>query len=217
MREKPVFSVCFSVADPGVSLAFLVITRWRNLERGGRTMNAKRPFRVLGFLLAGWMAGTEAIGAQDFIVMGTPLVNLRTAPSTSATVIGRADKGDIFRVVGEVDGWYKIQMFSSEPRYVIKADFVYPLTKDQLVAGHRMEIPPSTARARSIFRDTEAGLDRAAREAAEVIPVTLNRERHTVLKRILEDRVLLEMFHIHGVQPALYRDLVSEARKEGWG
>jgi hypothetical protein len=171
----------------------------------------------MGFLLVGWMAGTDATGAQDFVVMGTPLVNLRTAPSTSAMVIGRADKGDIFRVLGEVDGWYEIEMFSSEPRYVIKADFVYPLTKDQLVTGHRMEIPPSTSRARSIFWDTEAGLDRAAREAAEVIPVTLSRERHTVLKRILEDRVLLEMFHVHGVQPALYRDLVSEARKEGWG
>ena len=180
-------------------------------------MTARRIFRVAGFLLAWWMAGTEATAAQDFVVMGTPLVNLRTAPSTDAMVIGRAGKGDIFRVVGEVDGWYKIQMFSSEPRYVIKADFVYPLTKDQLVDGHEMQIPLSTAKARSIFWDTEAGLDRAAREASEVIPVTLSRERHTLLKRILEDRILLEMFHIHRVQPALYRDLVSEARRQGWG
>jgi hypothetical protein len=108
-------------------------------------------------------------------------------------------------------------MFSSEPRYVIKADFVYPLTKDQLVDGHEMQIPLSTAKARSIFWDTEAGRDRAAREASEVIPVTLSRERQTLLKRILEDRILLEMFHIHRVQPALYRDLVSEARRQGWG
>ena len=79
-----------------------------------------------------------------------------------------------------------------------------------------MYLPSSTARVRSIFWDTEEGMDRAAREATEVIPVTLNRNRHTLLKQILEDRVLLEMFHIHGMQPALYRELVREARKEHW-
>jgi hypothetical protein len=60
-------------------------------------------------------------------------------------------------------------------------------------------------------------MDRAAREASEVIPVTMNRDRHTKLKKILEDRILLEMFHIHGVQPALYKELVREARRENWG
>ena len=51
----------------------------------------------------------------------------------------------------------------------------------------------------------------------EIIPATLNRERYTVLKKILEDKILLEMFHIHGIQPALYPELVAEARREGWG
>jgi hypothetical protein len=49
-----------------------------------------------------------------------------------------------------------------------------------------------------------------------VLPPTLNRERYTYLKKILEDRILLEMFHIHGLQPAMYRDLLVEARKERW-
>ena len=179
-------------------------------------MHAKRLLPVIGFLLAGCMAGAELLAAQDYVVMGTPLVNLRTGPSTRAMVVGRADKGDIFEVVGEEDGWYKIKMFSSKPRYVIQADFVYPLTEDQLVDGHAMFLPSSTARARSIFWDTEEGLDRAAREATEVIPVTLSRDRHTLLKQILEDRVLLEMFHIHGLQPALYGELLAEARREHW-
>jgi hypothetical protein len=179
-------------------------------------MHAKRLLPVIGFLLAGYMAGAELLAAQDYVVMGTPLVNLRTGPSTEAMVVGRAEKGDIFEVVGEEDGWYKIKMFSSKPRYVIQADFVYPLTEDQLVDGHAMFLPSSTARARSIFWDTEEGLDRAAREATEVIPVTLSRDRHTLLKQILEDRVLLEMFHIHGLQPALYGELLAEARREHW-
>jgi len=173
-------------------------------------------FFPVAFLLMAAMPGQAQGAPQEYVVMGTPLVNLRTGPSTNAMVIGRAEKGDIFKVVGQTDEWYQILMFSGEPRYVTKADFVYPLEGDQFVEGHGMFLPPSTARARSIFWDTEKGLDRAAREALEIIPATMNRERYSNLKKILEDRILLEMFHIHGIQPALYRDLVSEARREGW-
>ena len=163
------------------------------------------------------MVPEAARGApQEYVVMGTPLVNLRTGPSTNAMVIARAQKGDIFKVVGQTDEWYQILMFSGETRYVTRSDYVYPLGDDQLVAGHGMDLPVSTARCRSIFWDTEEGLDRAAREALELIPATLNRERYTVLKKVLEDKILMEMFHIHGVQPAVYRDLVALARKEGW-
>jgi hypothetical protein len=161
-------------------------------------------------------APQESAGLQDYVVMGTPLVNLRTGPSTNAMVIGRAEKGDIFKVVGETEGWYRILLFSGEPRYVTKSEFVYPLSRLDLVEDHGMDLPTSTARARSIFWDTEKGLDRAAREALEIIPATLNRTRYNTLKKVLEDKILLEMFHIHGIQPALYGELVAEARKEGW-
>jgi hypothetical protein len=173
------------------------------------------PLPVALLLLALSSQGLYA-APQDYVVMGNPLVNLRTGPSPNAMVIGRADKGDIFRVVGQTEEWYEILMFSGEARYVTKAEFVYPLQDTELTEGHGMSLPTSTARCRSIFWDTEKGMDRAAREALEIIPATLNRERYTVLKRILEDRILLEMFHIHGIQPALYRELVAEARREGW-
>ena len=170
----------------------------------------------LALLLLAAVSQSLHAAPQDYVVMGNPLVNLRTGPSTNAMVIGRADKGDIFRVVGQTDEWYEILMFSGETRYVTKAEFVYPLQETELVEGHGMSLPTSTARCRSIFWDTEKGMDRAAREALEIIPATLNRERYTVLKKVLEDRILLEMFHIHGIQPALYRELVAEARREGW-
>ncbi len=179
-------------------------------------MRARHLFPLVGFLLAGLTPGPQPIGAQEYVVLGTPLVNLRTGPSTNAMVVGRAEKGDIFELLGEENGWYKIRMFSPEPRYVVKADFVYPLTGETLVEGYQMFLPTSTAKARSVFWDTESGLDRAAREATEILPVTMNRERHAYLKHVLEDRVLLEMFHIHGIQPALYQDLVAEARKLRW-
>lgn len=168
-------------------------------------------------LLMGPVVPDPVVAApQEYVVMGTPLVNLRTGPSTNAMVIGRAEKGDIFEVIDSTPDWYRVRLFSGETRYVTNADFVYPLTEDDLVDGHSMALPTSTARARSIFWDTEEGLDRAAREALEIIPATMNRERYDKLKKILEDRILLEMFHIHGIQPALYRDLVALARREGW-
>lgn len=166
-------------------------------------------------LLAGFPADLRG-APQDYVVMGTPLVNIRTGPSTNAMVIGRAEKGDVFKVLGQTEEWYRILMFSGEPRYVTKSEFVYPLEAGQLVVGHGMELPHSTSRTRSVFWDTEEGMDRAAREALEVIPATLNRERYSVLKKILEDRILMEMFHIHGIQPALYGELVAMARKEKW-
>jgi len=171
---------------------------------------------LAAFLLSAALCAPVHAAPQDYVVMGTPLVNLRTGPSTDAMVIGRAEKGDVFKVLGVSEKWYRIQMFSSEPRYVTSAEFVYPLNGDELVEGHHMALPTSTARSRSIFWDSEEGLDRAAREAGEVLPATLNRERYTVLKKILEDRILLEMFHIHGMQPAMYRDLLVEARRERW-
>ncbi|NNM06417.1 MAG: SH3 domain-containing protein, partial [Gemmatimonadetes bacterium] len=126
-------------------------------------------------LLAATLPASIHAAPQDYVVMGTPLVNLRTGPSTNAMVVGRAEKGDVFKVVGQTEEWYRILMFSGEPRFVTKSEFVYPLTSDQLVVGHQMELPTSTARTRSIFWDTEQGMDRAAREALEIIPATLNR------------------------------------------
>ena len=64
-------------------------------------MRTKRLFQAISFLMAGWLAGAETLIAQDYVVMGTPLVNLRTGPSTGAMVIGRAEKGDLFEVIGE--------------------------------------------------------------------------------------------------------------------
>lgn len=173
-------------------------------------------FLSVALLLLATLPGDLYGAPQDYVVMGTPLVNLRTGPSTNAMVIGRAEKGDVFKVLGQTEEWYRILMFSGEPRYVTKDEFVYPLEKEQLIVGHNMELPHSTSRARSIFWDTELGMDRAAREALEIIPATMNRERYNVLKKILEDRILLEMFHIHGMQPALYGELVGSARKAGW-
>ena len=55
----------------------------------------------------------------EYIVMGTPMVNIRTGPGKDHVIIGRAEKGDIYRVIETADGWHKIEMFAGDPRYVV--------------------------------------------------------------------------------------------------
>ena len=161
-------------------------------------------------------ARSQEARSQEYIVMGTPLVNIRTGPSTEHIVIGRAKKGDIFRVAARDGDWIEIEMFTTDPRYVFSASYVYPLTSEDLVPEHRMALPDSLSVFYRMQRDIMVAKERARREASEIIPESVDEERHAYLRRIIEDRVILETFHIHGVQPALYTDLMDHAQKANW-
>jgi uncharacterized protein YgiM (DUF1202 family) len=102
---------------------------------------------------------------EEYIVMGTPLVNIRTGPGPDYSIIGRAEKGDIYKVVSTDGGWYKIEMFSGDHRYVVSESYVYDLTPAQIVSGHRLELPESDELSRSIYRSIAMAKDRAMKEA----------------------------------------------------
>jgi len=155
---------------------------------------------------------SRALG-QEYIVMGTPMVNIRTGPGEQYVVIGRAEKGDIFRLLGTEDGWHKIEMFSGEPRYVVAANFVYGLTEEQIVAGHRMRLPESDEECRSMYRSIQMAKDRAMREAEEIIPASVDKSRNLKFLKIMEDRIILELLHIYGLQTGMYNDLVAQEEK----
>ena len=162
---------------------------------------------VLSLLLLS-VLGATATCAQEYIVMGTPKVNIRTGPSTEHFIIGRAEKGDIFRVVASEGHWVEIMMFSGDHRYVFAAEYVYPLTKSDLLPGHRMRLPDSEESRDAIRRDIQAAMARAAREAEEVIPASVDADRNETFRKIMEDQIILEVLHVHGFQPALYSDLM---------
>jgi len=149
------------------------------------------------------------VEAQEYVVMGTPHVNLRTGPGTGFAVIGMAEKGDLFEVAGETNGWWEIRMFSGDTRYVSGAARVYPLTRAEIVPAHRLRLPDSEEQCRSMRRSVQMGLERARREAEELLPPEVDGPRHDALRRVLEDRILLEMFHIFGVQPAVFGQLMA--------
>jgi hypothetical protein len=171
---------------------------------------------ILALVLAATIfiiAGTAL--CQDYIVMGTPLVNIRTGPGTEYVIVGRADKGDIFRVVGKSEGWYEIAMFSGDTRFVVAADYVYPLSQESLVPGHGMVLAEFGKDLYPIYLDIRAATERAEQEAAELIPASVDDARHSNFRKVMEDRIILEVLHIHGLQPALYGELMEAVQSPG--
>ena len=171
---------------------------------------------VVLLLLVGMLVAAVGAWSQEYIVMGTPMVNIRTGPSTDHVIVGRAEKGDIFKVIAKDGDWLQIVMFTGDHRYVFAAPYVYDLTREDFVPGHRMELPDSDGTRRSLYRSLQAARERAKKEADEVIPASVDAERNANFRRIMEDRIILEMMHIYGVQPALYNDLVDEGEKSNW-
>jgi hypothetical protein len=176
----------------------------------------KAGYGAVVFVLMTALGTTGVAWSQEYIVMGAPTVNIRTGPSTDHVVVGRAGKGDVFKLTGKDRGWLEIGMFSGAHRYVFAASYVYELTRVELVPGHRMALPESEDARRSIYRRLQQAKDRAKREADEIIPASVDAERNVTFRRIMEDRIVLEVMRDCGVQPALYDDLVSEGEKGNW-
>jgi uncharacterized protein YgiM (DUF1202 family) len=176
----------------------------------------KTGYAVVLLVLLTTFGMTAVAWGQEYIVMGAPTVNIRTGPSTDHVIIGRAGKGDVFKLIAKDGDWLEIGMFSGVHRYVFAGSYVYELTRAQLVPGHRMTLPDSENARRSIYRGLQRARDRAEREAEEVIPASVDAQRNATFRRIMEDRIILEMMRDNGIQPALYDDLVSEGEKSNW-
>ena len=99
-------------------------------------------------------------------------------------------------------------MFSGDSRYVSKS-WAAKLTESELVPGHSMTLPPADDTRRSLYRDINHAKERAAREADEIIPESVDEGCNRDLRNILEDRHILEVLAMYSVQPALYRQLVE--------
>lgn len=173
---------------------------------------ARTGMSIIALLAAGVaLASSGEAQSEEYIVMGTPLVNIRTGPTMENAVVGRAEKGDVFTVTAAEGDWIEIEMFTSDHRYVHAASYVYPLSIDQLVPGHRMSLPESASTLQDVYRHIASARQRAQTEADEILPEAVDAERHGHLLRILEDRMILEVMHADGIQPALYADLVGRA------
>jgi hypothetical protein len=145
---------------------------------------------------------------KDYVVMISRNINIRTGPGTDRFIVGRAWKGDIFECTGEIGSWYEILMSSGDYRYVSKT-WSAKLTEPDILPGHRMRLPASDDSLRALHRDILHAKERAAREADEIIPASVDYERNLVYRRILEDRHIMEVMGMYRVQPALYQEMVK--------
>ena len=152
--------------------------------------------------------GAGSVHAQvptsgDFVVLSHFDVNLRAGPGLDHLIIGRSDKGTLFPLVGASGDWFEIQMFSGVPRYVSKS-LCYHLTPDQIIPGHRLELPSNGDSVAALVSAIAVEMDRAARKADTLLPRVFDNEEHETLRLRLVDRNLLELFTERGVQPAVY-------------
>lgn len=163
---------------------------------------------VLGVVWLTSSAAFAALEAQvptpgDFVVLSHSAVNLRAGPGLDTPIIGRADKGTLFPLAGEAGEWYEIQLFSGVPRYVSRS-LCYHLTPDQIIPGHRLELPSKQDSVAALAAAIAVERDRAARQTDTLPPPVPDTEGHEALRLQLVDRNLLELFAEWDVQPAVY-------------
>lgn len=145
----------------------------------------------------------QAPDSRDFVVLSHFDVNVRTGPGIDQIIVGRAQKGTLFPFVSESGDWYEVELFSGVSRYVSRS-LAYYLTPDQIIPGHRLELPANEDSVRALISDTRVEKRRAAREAEALLPSSLDAERHAELHRLLVDRNLLQLFEDRSIQPAVY-------------
>jgi len=135
---------------------------------------------VLGLFYSTTLA-TESIPTRFIEITGN-IVNIRTGPSTSATIITRAKKGDIFELKGETNGWYEIDMFSGEYRYIHES-----LAK---LTTYTISLPSSASICQKIFNFIGEAEDRAMDEADQKYPMNIpdNIYQNIDYQRLLIDK-----------------------------
>ena len=145
----------------------------------------------------------QAPDSLDFVVLSHFDVNVRTGPGLDRVIVGRAQKGTLFPLVAETGDWYEVVLFSGAPRYVSKA-LAYHLSPDEIIPGHRLELPASEDSTLSLISAIRVETGRAEREAEQLLPLSLDAERHEALRQLFVDRNLLLLFEDRSIQPAAY-------------
>ena len=87
----------------------------------------------------------ETARAQNYVVLNTFDVNIRTGPGIDHFIVCSANKGEIFKLVNKDNDWLEIEMYSGDNRFVHR-DLVYFL--EEFVPGHRMTLPKSEGKSK---------------------------------------------------------------------
>lgn len=176
-------------------------------------MKTKIFFTSVLIVLAQFIAGSCYLISQNYVVLNTPNVNIRTGPGTDKFIVCMAGKGEIFKLVKEEGDWLEIEMYSGDNRYVHR-DLVYFL--EEFSPGHNMVMPESVEKSKKIYMDLLWAKSVSKKEAAEIIPESISPERNENFRKIMEDKNIHTIFEIHGFQSAMYPKLMELAKDNKW-
>lgn len=147
--------------------------------------------------------------AQNYIVLNTFNVNIRTGPSTETYVVCTAEKGEIFELIREDGDWLEIKMFTPDNRFV-HSDMVYFL--EEFVPEHNMQLPEKQ-KITEIQKAAQWAKKVSYLEAEEIIPESVNKERYQNFRNICLDKNMHHLFKSHGLQTAMFFQIINHKEK----
>ncbi|MCB0281741.1 MAG: hypothetical protein H6627_06470 [Calditrichae bacterium] len=144
--------------------------------------------------------------AKNYIVLLDSGSLVCCQPDRQGKIIGDGNMGEMYLMLGELEDWYMVQLFTNECRYVPKklADVI---PEEQVFV--QFKLPESELQRKALFENILK-----AREKAEVD--AQDQENEEQLKNFLEDRYILKIFQENNIHPALFSDLVKEAELKHW-
>ena len=150
---------------------------------------------------------TYAFSAPRFVET-TRNANIRSRPSTSATLVATAEKGDIFQLIEETDKWFQIEMFSGEERFLYKN-----LAR---ITAYEPSLPGTIEERREVFQAWNKIDNSAKAEADRKYPPDRNLKQNLDYLHLQLDRKKLEIAHKYGLQAPDLRRIVLEGNFKGW-
>ena len=160
------------------------------------------------------LLATIGIGCQlvvlgkNYVEITRNRVNIRSRPTTSASVIVRAELGDIFEMDEEQEGWYKIHLFSGDWRYLHAS-----VAKE---VRYVSETPEDSSLRRKFFQAWQEIKIKIQQEADNRHSPQDDLQQNIEFSRRLEDRYKLELIHKFNFQPPVYRRIAIEGFQKGW-
>ncbi len=154
------------------------------------------------------MMSVTLYSADQYIQVTGDNVNIRFSPSTSSQIIASAQKGDIFELEGEEQGWFAISMFSGEYRYIHKS-----LAKE---IPYEPKVPGSVYVRQQMYRAFWDLEGKAMADADRRYPPTIDVMKNIDHSRVLEDKYKLEVVHQFNTQAPIYIKIAVEGVEKNW-
>ena len=148
-----------------------------------------------------------ALSAPRFVET-TRNANIRSAASTSSTLVATANTGDIFQLISENDKWYIVSMFSGDERYIYKT-----LAR---ITSYTPALPETIEERREVFTAWKEADEAAKAEADKRYPPEKNLKQNLNFMKLQVDRKKLDIAHKFKLQPPDLRRIVLEGNFKGW-